>query len=119
MLNSLYKNDFMPISITSISINNQELIVIEPNKSVSWFRSFMHYCIDNRREQILHNHRLEKYFKLSRHDVSFGRAIHYNRVEGYEDLFFHNQLDIKTMIRRISIIALDLNLEVEIQTAEF
>jgi hypothetical protein len=108
----------MPISITSISINNQELIVIEPNKSVSWFRSFMLYCIDTKRVQILNNLRLEKYFKLSRHDVSFGRTIHYNRVEGYEELFFHNQLGIKNMIRRISIIALDLNLEVEIQTAE-
>ncbi len=107
----------MPISITSISINNQEIIVVDPDKSVSWFRSFMHYCIDNRRVQILNNHRLEKYFKLSRHDVSFGRAIHYKRVEGYEDLYFHNQLDIKTMIRRISIIALDLNLEIHIQTA--
>jgi len=44
------------------------------------------------------------------------------RVENIENCnneFFHNQLDIKTMIRRISIIALDLNLEVEIQTAEF
>ena len=108
----------MPISITSISINNQELIVVNPNKSVSWLRSFMHYCIDNRRVQILNNHRLELYFKLSRHDISFGRTIHYNRVEGYEDLFFHNQLGIKTMIRRISIIALDLNIEVNIQTAE-
>jgi hypothetical protein len=108
----------MPISITSISINNQELIVVNPNKSVSWFRSFMHYCIDNRRVQILNNHRLELYFKLSPHDESFGRTIHYNRVEGHEDLFFHNQLDIKTMTRRISIIALDLNIEVNIQTAE-
>lgn len=59
----------MPISITSICINNQELIVVDPDKSVSWFRSFMHYCIDNRRVQILNNHRLEKYFKLSRHDI--------------------------------------------------
>lgn len=108
----------MAISITNISINNQQLMVVDPHKSVSWFRSFMHYCIDNRRVQILNNHRLEKYFKLSRHDVSFGRTIHYNRVEGYNDIFFHNQLSIKSMIRRISTIALDLNLEINIQTAD-
>ena len=108
----------MPISITSISINNQELIVVKPNKSVSWFRSFMHYCIDNRRVQILNNHRLESYFKLSRHDISFGRTIHYKRVEGHEGLYFHNQVGIKVMLRKISTIALDLNIEVNIQTAE-
>jgi hypothetical protein len=72
MLNSLYKNDFMPISITSISINNQELNVIEPNRSVSWFRSFMHYCIDNRREQILNERALtvrKELESLSKQDV--------------------------------------------------
>lgn len=108
----------MPISITSICINNQELIVVDTDKSVSWFRSFMHFCIDNKRIQILNNNRLELYFKLSPNDVSFGRTIHYKRVEGYGDLYFHNQLDIKTMIRRISIIALDLNLEISVQTSE-
>ena len=60
----------MPISITSICINNQELIVVDPDKSVSWFRSFMHFCIDNKRTQILNNNRLELYFKLSPNDVS-------------------------------------------------
>ena len=104
------------MKITAVRVNGMDLTVFDTNYSISFYNSFIEFCIDNCLNRRQFSEEFQRIIKLSPDDPTFGRAIHYGRIIEYHGFFYSDWLNNETKIRIMNKMAREIGFELEITT---
>lgn len=100
------------MEIVGIEFDGYFLPYEDDGTSTAHYRSFMIYCINNYFPQILMIPQLYRWFSLAPNDPVFGAGVRYNKVEGYNGIYFSTyngtEQKIRNMYKIAGILHLDL-----------
>lgn len=104
------------MEIIGIEFDGYFLPYEDDGTSTAHYRSFMIYCIINHFPQILMLPQLHRWFSPAPNDPVFGAGVHYNRVEGYNGIYYSTHNGTAQKIRNIYQIAEILRLDLFVHT---
>ena len=99
------------MEIIGIEFDGYFLPYEDDGTSTAHYRSFMIYCINNHFPQIIMIPQLHRWFSLAQNDPVFGAAVRYNKVEGYNGIYYSTHNGTAQKVRNMYYIAEILQLD--------
>lgn len=101
--------------IVNVAVNGRNLVVFDTNRAINYYRAFMEFCIDNYIHLRANHDEFKRIVKTSSDDPTFGRAIHYERINEYNNYFYSDWLSNKEKVRIMYRIANEIGIDLQVQ----